>query len=72
MWDELLLTENKARKLAGNILMIELVLLQTKYMDPRGKKKDTVHRVPMDIIEDHTRAFFANYDQFGDVAHVLS
>lgn len=70
MWD-LLLASEEAKKLAGSILMMKLLWLQTEYMGTR-QTRVTLHGAPMDINEDHVGAFFAMYGQVEEVAQMTS
>lgn len=60
MWDILLATIEETKALAGSILTANLVRLQMEYLGTR-KTKITLHRVPLDIEEDHLWAFLAKY-----------
>lgn len=59
MWDILLATEDKAKRLAGNIgrLTTKSVRLQSECMDTR-KTRITLYGVPVVISDDHVGAFF--------------
>lgn len=57
--------------LAGNILMIKTVRLQTEYMGT-CRTRVTVHGVPADISEDQMGAFFTKYREVNEVSVVMS
>lgn len=71
MWDVLLQIEDAAILLAGSILTMKIVRLQTDYMGQR-KTKVTLHGVPVFISENHLGFFFSKFEEVAEVMAVKS
>lgn len=69
MWDILIGDTEEAVKLTGSILTTKSLRMQTEYMGTR-KTKITLHRMPMDITDDHLGAYFSQYEPVGNVSPV--
>lgn len=67
-WDILLATENAAKDLAGSILIIKAVRLQTEYLGTR-KPKVTLYSVTLYISVDHLGLFCPVWRGIGCLIH---